>query len=336
MILPVVLFSWEGCIISYLAAFLLSFTIVLLFIPPLRRLAFRIDFVDKPKPGVERKIHREPIPLTASIAIFIGFVVSFVIFVQEESWLRTGAVLGGGLMVLGIGMVDDWFKTHGKEFPALPKMLVQMTAAVLVYQSGIVFYGFSNPLTGTDVLLPAWLQFVLTVLWIFGVTTVINFTDGMDGLAGGISAISAVTLFVVALAKGQSESAMIAIILVGAAIAYLRYNKPPAQVFMGDAGATFLGFMLGVVALDGAFKGATVLSVFIPILALGVPIFDNVFVVVKRLLAGKPIYQADATQAHYRLLRTGLNPKQVVLFLCLINTCFGLTSIVLLLIDGKS
>jgi UDP-N-acetylmuramyl pentapeptide phosphotransferase/UDP-N-acetylglucosamine-1-phosphate transferase len=120
--------------------------------------------------------------------------------------------------------------------------------------------------------------------------------------------------------------------LVGVAAAYLRYNKPPAKVFMGDAGATFLGFVLGVIALDGAFKQATVLSLFIPILALGVPIFDNLFVIVKRFLQGKPIYQADASQAHYRLLRSGMSPKQVVAFLCLISVCLSLSSIILLLL----
>ncbi|CAG7642870.1 MraY family glycosyltransferase [Paenibacillus allorhizosphaerae] len=310
----------------------MSFLIVLFLIPPLRKLAFRIDFVDKPKQDVERKLHREPIPLTAGFAIFLGIVCTNLAFIKDD-WKQTLGLLCGSLLILAIGTIDDWYKTHGKEFPALPKFVVQLSAAVIVYYSGIVFYGFNNPFTGQDILLPVWLQFFLTVTWIFGVTTVINFSDGMDGLAGGLSAIAAVTLFIVAAAKGQSESAMMAIILVGAALAYLRYNKPPAKVFMGDAGATLFGFLLGVIALDGAFKQATVLSLLIPILALGVPIFDNLFVVVKRLLNGKPIYQADASQAHYRLLRTGLSPKQVVLFLCLINTCFGLTSIILLLLN---
>jgi len=318
--------------ITYFAAFAMSSIIVLLLIPPLRRLAFRIDFVDKPKPDVERKLHREPIPLTAGAAIFIGFVATYLLFIGDWS-LKTAGILGGGLIILIIGMVDDWYKTHGKEFPALPKMLVQLLAAVLVYYSGVVFYGFNNPFTGEDIILWSWLQFILTILWIFGVTTVINFSDGMDGLAGGLSAISAATLFVVALAKNQSDSAIMAIILVGTALAYLRYNKPPAKVFMGDAGATFLGFMLGVIALDGAFKQATLLSLFVPVLALGVPIFDNLFVVFKRMLSGNPIYQADASQAHYRLLRSGLNPKQVVLFLCLLNMCFSLSSIILLLLQ---
>jgi UDP-GlcNAc:undecaprenyl-phosphate GlcNAc-1-phosphate transferase len=320
-----------GVGMQYVLAGLISFVIVYALIPPLRKLAFRIDFVDKPRPDVERKIHREPIPLTAGIAIFIGFTASYLLFIKE-SGAETAAIVFGGLLVLAIGVVDDWYKTHGKELPALPKLVVQVTAAIIVYQSGTVFYGFNNPLTGEDFILPAWAQFLLTVTWIFGVTTVINFSDGMDGLAGGLSTISAVTLFVVALAKEQPESALMAIILVGVGLGYLRYNKPPAKVFMGDAGASFIGFMLAVIALGGAFKQATLLSIFIPILAMGVPIFDNLFVVAKRLMNGKPIYQADATQAHYRLLKSGLNPTQVVLFLCLTNVCFCLASIIMLLL----
>ncbi|GED59786.1 MraY family glycosyltransferase [Brevibacillus formosus] len=317
--------------ITYALSFLLSFCIVMVLIPPLAKLAFRLDFVDKPRKDVERKIHREPIPLTASYAIFVGFAASFLLF-SKESTGQTIAVLSGSLLLLIIGTIDDWYKTQGKDFSALPKLIVQVSAAVIVYLSGITFSGFYNPLSGEYILLPQWLQFILTILWIFGVTTVINFSDGMDGLAGGLSAISAGTLFVVALVKGQSTSAIMAISLIGVALAYLRYNKPPAKIFMGDAGATFLGFILAVIALDGAFKQATVLSLFIPILALGVPIFDNLFVVTKRFLQGKPIYQADASQVHYRLLRSGLNPKQVVTFLCLISVCFSLTSIILLLL----
>ncbi|WP_223285357.1 MraY family glycosyltransferase [Paenibacillus sp. PL91] len=310
----------------------MSFAIVYFLIPPFGRLAFRLDFVDKPRKDVERKLHREPIPLTASYVIFIGFFLTYLLVTQDFS-LRTAAIFLGGVLLLIIGTIDDWYKTKGKDFPSLPKFIVQISAAVLVYASGIAFTGFYNPFSGEYVVLPAILQFSLTILWIFGVTTVINFTDGMDGLAGALSAISAVTLFIVAIAKGQSNSAIMAIILVGVTIAYLRYNKPPAKIFMGDAGATFLGFILAVIALDGAFKQATVMSLFIPILALGVPIFDNLFVVVRRMLQGKAIYQADASQAHYRLLRAGLSHKQVVMFLCLISTCLCLSSIILLLVQ---
>ncbi|MUG43402.1 undecaprenyl/decaprenyl-phosphate alpha-N-acetylglucosaminyl 1-phosphate transferase [Paenibacillus woosongensis] len=319
-------------IILYVISLIMSFLIVYLLIPPFGRLAFRLDFVDKPRKDVERKLHREPIPLTASYVIFIGFFVTY-LAVGREFNMETLAIFIGGVLLLIIGTLDDWYKTKGKDFPALPKLIVQVSAAVIVYASGISFTGFFNPFSGEYVVLPGILQFLLTILWIFGVTTVINFSDGLDGLAGGLSAISAITLFIVALTKGQSTSAIMAITLVGVTLAYLRYNKPPAKIFMGDAGATFLGFILAVIALDGAFKQATVLSLFIPVLALGVPIFDNIFVVIKRFLQGKSIYEADASQVHYRLLRAGLTHRQTVMFLMLISTCLCLSSIILLLIQ---
>ncbi|WP_458463709.1 glycosyltransferase family 4 protein, partial [Paenibacillus sp.] len=219
----------------YILAFIVSFAVVVLLIPPLGRLAHRLDFVDKPREDVERKLHRQPIPLTASYAIFTGFFLTYIALTKDITW-ETAALVAGGMLLLTIGTVDDWYKTKGKDFPALPKMLVQVSAAVLVFASGIAFTGFVNPFNAEYVMLPIWLQFILTILWIFGVTTVINFSDGMDGLAGGLSAISAITLFIVALAKGQSDSALMSIILVGVTIGYLKYNKAPAKVFMGDAG----------------------------------------------------------------------------------------------------
>lgn len=315
--------------IEYLIAFLISFVIVYLSIPPLRKVAIKIGFVDIP---TARKIHTEPVPHLASVGIFGAFIITYLLFSDGIS-KQTLGILFGSVLILSIGIIDDWYKTHGLDFPALPKFIVQLSAAVIVYFSGIVFTGFNNPFTNTYVFLPTWLQFLLTITWIFGVTTVINFSDGLDGLAGSLSTISAVTLFVVALAKGQSEPAIMSIILVGVALGYLKYNKPPARIYMGDAGATFMGFLLGIIALNGAFKQATVLSVFVPILALGVPIFDNIFVVLKRFLKGEPFYKADRSQAHYRLLSAGLNPKQAVWFLCLINVCLSLTSIIIVLLN---
>jgi UDP-N-acetylmuramyl pentapeptide phosphotransferase/UDP-N-acetylglucosamine-1-phosphate transferase len=314
---------------NYIIAFALAFISVYILIPPLRKLAVTIGFVDRP---TERKIHKEPVPHLASIGIFTGFMAAFLAFSEGFSRRNLG-IIAGSVLVLAIGIIDDWYKTHGKDFPALPKFIVQVMAGVVTYFSGIVFTGFTNPFDhNAYVRLPVWLQFILTVTWIFGVITVINFSDGLDGLAGSLSTISAMTLFVVALTKSQTRSALMAIILVGVAVGYLKYNKPPARIYMGDAGAGFMGYILGIIALDGVFKQATVLSLFVPILALGVPIFDNLFVVIKRLLNGKPFYKADRSQAHYRLLSAGLTQKQVVLFLCLINVCLSLTSIIIVLL----
>lgn len=313
----------------YFAVFVTAYLVVFLIIPYFRRLSIRIGFVDKP---TERKIHKDPVSLLGGVAMYVGFLVCYFLFIRPFN-KESLAILIGSFFILLIGMVDDWYKTQKKEFPVLPRLLIQVGAAVLIYQAGIVFYGFTNPFTQEYTLLPTWLQFILTITWIFGVTTVINFSDGMDGLAGGISAISASTLFIVALAKGQFDSAMLSILLAGIALGFLRYNRYPAQIFMGDSGANFLGFMLAVISLDGAFKQATFISISIPVLALGVPIFDNIMVVIRRFLAGKPVYKADRSQIHYRLLSTGLNQKQVVAFLYLISVCFSLTSIILLLLN---
>lgn len=312
----------------YLSAFLVVFIIVYSLIPRLRQLAFKIGFVDKP---TERKKHTEPVPLLGGLGIFIGFVSGYAIFIKPID-IKFLAILFASFLVLSIGIVDDWYKTRSKEFPVSPRLIIQILSAIIVYKSGIVFYGFTNPFTHTYIFLPVWLQFILTVTWILGVTTVINWSDGMDGLAGSLVTISAATLFVVALAKVQPDSAMMAILLISATLGFLRYNRYPAQIFMGDSGANFLGFILGIIALDGAFKQATLISIFIPILALGVPIFDNIFVIIKRFLDGKPIYKADATQIHHRLLSTGLNQKQVVTAISLLSVCLSLLSIILLLL----
>lgn len=310
---------------NYVFAGILAFAIVYTLTPLLKKWALKLEFVDKPN---ERKIHKKPVPFTGGISMFIAFVAVYPLFAGPWSREST-AVLVGAFLILAIGMIDDWYKARGKELSAFPKLLVQVSAAVVVYQSGIVFHGFHNPFNNTDVVLPVWLQFLFTVVWIFGVTTVVNFTDGMDGLAGGISCISASTLFIVALTKGHSASAVMAVILIGATLGFLRFNRYPAKVFMGDAGATFLGFILAVISLDGVFKQATLLSLLIPVLALGIPIFDNVYVVIRRLMERKPIYKADRSQVHFRLLSKGLNQRQVVAFLYLVSLCFALTSIIL-------
>lgn len=314
--------------IKYILSLIFAYTIVYCLIPQLCKFAAKVDFVDKP---TERKRHKEPIPLLGGVGIYIGFLCGYIIFTYPLD-IKSAAILIASSFILAIGLVDDWYKTHGKEFPILPRLLIHILSATIVYKAGIVFSGFLNPFTNQYVILPGWLQFALTITWIFGVTTVINFSDGMDGLAGSLSSISGWTLFIVALVKGQPYSAIMAILLVGATLGFLQYNKHPAKIFMGDSGANFIGFILAIIALDGAFKHATLISICIPILTLGVPIFDNIFVVIKRFLDGKPIYKADTSQVHYRLLSTGLNQKQVVSFLSLINTCFSLVAIIILLL----
>lgn len=314
---------------KYFAAFALVLIFVYLIIPLLRKYALKIGFVDKP---TERKKHKEPTPLSGGVAIYIGFLLGCLMFIKPFD-KELIYILFSSLLILAIGLIDDWFKTKGKEFSAAPRLLVQLIAAVIIFKAGIVFTGFTNPFTHRYIILPLWLQFCLTITWIIGVTVVFGWSDGMDGLTGTITAVSGTTLFIVALAKGQSYTAILSIILVASVLGFLRYNKPPAMIFMGDSGATFLGFILGIIALEGAFKQATVISVLIPILALGLPIFDNLFVVVNRIIEKRPIYKADASQMHHRLQSAGLNPKQTLSFITLLCLCFSFLSIILLLVS---
>lgn len=314
---------------NYILAMVIALIISFITMPFLMKLSHKLEFTDKPN---KRKQHKAPTPLCGGIALYIGFFASYFIFVKDEIIQQKAVFIGATLIVL-IGLVDDYYKTKGKEFPIFPRLIIQLLAAVLVFRSGILFKGFTNPFTSEFIVLSSTIQFILTITWIFGVTTVINWSDGKDGLAGGLSLISAATFFMAALILDQQDSsAMVSVILSGSILGFLYYNKYPAKVFMGDSGANFLGFILSITALDGAFKQTTVMSLFIPILALAVPIFDNLFVIFKRFSEGKPVYQADRSQIHFRLEEKGFSPKQIVNYIMLISLSFSILSIVLLLI----
>ena len=314
---------------NYFIAIIIAFSIVFLITPLLMKLSFKYNFTDKP---TSRKKHRGEIPLCCGISMFIGFFTSYFIILRNNNFDEKYGIFVGALLILLIGIVDDYYKSVGKEFAITPRLIIQLLAAVIVYKSGVSFEGFTNPLTGVYLHLPEIVQFILTITWIFGVTTVINWSDGMDGLAGGLSFISAMTFATTAIILVQPTSLLFSLILGAVVLAFLFYNKYPAKIFMGDSGANFLGFILSIIALDGAFKGATILSLMIPILALAVPIFDNLFVVFKRFSEGKPVYQADRSQIHYRLQAKGFNTNQVVTYISIISLTCSIVSIILLLI----
>ena len=314
---------------KYLLATIIAFSTVFILTPILMKLAFKYNFTDKP---TKRKKHKGETPLCGGIAMFIGFFLAYFIVFYNYSFDEKYGIFIGSLLILIIGVVDDYYKSIGKEFAITPRLIVQLLAAVIVFKSGISFEGFKNPFTDEYITLSPIVQFVLTITWIFGVTTVINWSDGMDGLAGGLSFISAMTFAASAIILGQPPSLLFSLITASVVLAFLFYNRYPAKVFMGDSGANFLGFILSIIALDGAFKGATILSLMIPILALAVPIFDNIFVIFKRFSEGKPIYQADRSQIHYRLQAKGLNTNQIVTFISIISLTCSVISILLLLI----
>ncbi|WP_199621604.1 MraY family glycosyltransferase [Paenibacillus alkalitolerans] len=295
-------------------------------VPLVRAIALHYGFVDRP---TARKIHRSPIPLMGGIAIFAGCIATLLVFI---GWTPvTSSILAGGSILVLTGLIDDWHKSKGTEFPVWPRIISYAAAAAVPLWFGVEIIGVNRWFGDGMWLFPDWINAASTVIWVFALINMMNFIDGVDGLASGISAISSLTLFAVALLKGQTQSAVAAAVVVGAALGFLIYNFYPAKIFMGDAGATFLGYTLAVVAVDGAFKSATALSILVPLLALGVPILDTAIVFARRLLLGKGLHTADKLHTHHSLMHWGLTQTQTVSFLYLVGAIFSLLSILLLL-----
>lgn len=310
---------------TYLVRFIIAFAIVYASVPYIRKLALRWHFVDQP---AERKIHKEAIPLLGGIPIYVSFVVTCGIFGHLGPTFYGIAL--GGLLIFGLGVIDDFFKSRGKDFKAWPKILVQAAAALILVAFGTTINGVNLPFRGFYHF-PLWLAILTTVLWVVAITNMINFLDGVDGLAAGLSAISAFTLVFIAILKHQYGMAAYAVVLMGSTLGFLRHNFYPARIFMGDAGATFLGFVLSAIAIDGAFKSATLVSLIVPVLALGVPIIDTVWVIFRRFRENRPIYVADKGHTFHALMRSGLSQIQTVAVLYLVGLCFSLASIAVLL-----
>lgn len=311
----------------YMVSFSVAFAIVFFTVPYIRKLALRWSFVDRPS---QRKIHNEPMPLLGGVAIYISFVIVAGIF-GEAGKTYWGITLGGFLILL-VGIVDDFYKTRVKEFQTWPRLLTQVVSALILVGFGVQINGVSDPFSGHFLHFPMWLSIITTVIWTVAITNMVNFIDGVDGLACGISAISAVTLFFIALLMQQYDMAVLAMILMGAALGFLRYNFYPARIFMGDAGATFLGFTLAAIAVNGAFKSATLISIAVPVLALGVPITDTLWVIIKRFRENRPIYLGDRGHTFHILMRSGLSQIQTVAVFYIVGLCFSIVSIAVLLV----
>jgi len=261
-------------------------------------------------------------------AIWLGVLIAMWLLPIDRR-LLIGLSLGG-TVAFAVGFADDYIKSRGGDLSAAPKFLGQILAASLLFFAGVQVQFLSNPFSGGLVFLPTAASFFVTVTWVVGVTNLINFMDGLDGLACGLVNIAALTMAVVSYFMGQPTTLLVSLVLVGVTTGFFRYNFSPARAFMGDAGAYFLGFMLAAVSVEGAFKSATLVGLLIPILVLGLPIADTIFNIVRRFLSGKPVYVADKGHTHHRLLQAGLSHRQTVLVMYLISICFSLTALVLM------
>lgn len=304
-----------------------SALIVFITVPFLEKFAFHIGFVDKPN---NRKIHAKPIPLMGGIALYAACVLTILLFLRNYS--TSMAVVIGGTILMLIGLLDDWYKTKGKEFPVWPRLLIYGLVSAIPISFGIKIVGITNFQLEGMIIFPEWLAWIATMLWIFAFINMINFIDGVDGLSSGIVMISSLTLFMIAILQDYPELAVLAGILAGACGAFLGFNFYPARIFMGDAGAVFIGYMIAVLAIDGAYKSATIITIVVPMLVLGVPIMDTFIVFLRRLMKGQGLHKADKLHTHHSLMKWGLSQRQTVLFLYLIGIIFSLLSIILVLV----
>jgi len=318
----------QGVILAASAAFVVSLIISYLLTPYAKKLAYKIGAIDVPKDN--RRVHKKPIPRLGGIAIYFAFVITSLVMAIFNSNIYFNSefkgILIGVTIIVMVGMVDDV-----KQISAKYKLAAQIVAALIVVYSGVTidFISFALPKSeGGYVFLRA-LKGPLTVFWIVGITNTVNLIDGLDGLAAGVSAIASLSLAAVAFNIGQYNVAILLVILAGASSGFLPYNFNPAQIFMGDTGSLAIGFLLATISVEGVIKKAATIAVAIPILALGVPIFDTTFAIVRRLLSGKPIMEADKGHLHHRLLDHGLSQKQTVITLYAISTVLGGSAVVL-------
>ena len=208
---------------------------------------------------------------------------------------------------------------------------MQICAALIAVLMGNRIFLLSNPniFSSNPFWELGWLSIPISVLWIVGITNAVNLIDGLDGLANGVSAISAATVLVIALICSETQVAIVMAALVGACVGFLPYNLNPAKMFMGDTGATFLGFILATMSIQGLFKFYAVISFAVPFLILGLPIFDTAFAMIRRMAHGQSPMQADRGHIHHRLIDMGLNQKQAVATLYVISGILGLSAVVL-------
>lgn len=299
---------------SILITFILAFIVTFSTTPFVKKFAFRIGAVDVPKDN--RRMHKKPTARLGGLAIFFGFIISVLLFANIDRELL-GLIIGC-LIIVTLGIFDDIYALSAKL-----KLAVQIVAALCPILAGvrIDFIRVPSFITEYGYIGLGWFAIPVTLIWILAITNATNLLDGLDGLACGVSSISALTLLCIAIIVGESEVAFVTSALAGACFGFLPYNFNPAKLFMGDTGALFLGFVLACVSVQGLFKGYAVISLAAPILVLGLPIFDTVSAILRRLKNHQPIMAPDRGHLHHRLIDAGFSQKRAVTtiyVLCLI------------------
>ncbi len=311
--------------IGLFTAFAIAMLITWLLTPHVRNLALHWNVIAIPR---DRDVHVKPIPRLGGIAIYLGVIIAAALTITYRhyvthglngwSWRMGGVIIASTFIAL-VGMLDDV-----KDLKAQWQALGIVLGGIILISFGVKIDGFSNPFIShkPGVYLPQdWIalsppiSIIVTLFWVFLVTKTVDAVDGLDGLAAGVCAISASTLAILAAISRQPEGPTIALLaasLVGACLGFLKFNYNPAKIFMSTVGAQFLGFTLAAISIMGTFKWAAAITVAVPILVLGVPIFDYGIVLVQRMMCRAPLTMADRRHFHHRLLDRGLSQKQAV------------------------
>ena len=298
--------QWVILVIAFAAALVLSYFMT----PPVKEFAERIGAMDVPRD--DRRVHDHPIPRMGGLAIVVGFVLAVLFCVPPDE--KIYGILIGSLIIAFMGGLDD--------IVSLTPWIKFLVIDAITWSTEQTYIEISN-LSGA----------VITIFWIVLCTNAVNLIDGLDGLAVGVSAISSCVLLVVSLLASELSVSIILASLLGACLGFLPYNLNPAKIFMGDVGSQFLGFVLSTVSILGLFKLQAVITFFLPLLALAVPLADTAFAVIRRVLKGQSPFHADRGHFHHRLLASGLSQKQAVAVLYGVSAIGGLVA---LIIAGRS
>ena len=320
-------------------AFLLAFIVTFMATPYTIKIAHKVGAVDVPKD--QRRMHKKAMPKFGGPAVILGFLVSVIYLLIVMSMENTINLFGTeqygkkllgiflGILIISITCIIDDIKT----IKPLTKLAGQVLAAIVVVAFGVRINEFQIPFV-QNVQLQEIFSILITIIWIVGVTNAINLIDGLDGLSSGISVISAISLLIIFV---LNDSSMVAILLItalaGALVGFLPFNFSPAKTFIGDTGSNFLGFSLSIISILGVAKTYTVAVIVLPLIVLGLPLFDTLWAIIRRLIKGKSIkaiFKADKGHLHHRIVAKGFSQKQAVLILYGISATFGIFAVIML------
>ena len=302
--------------LQYVVPFVIALVVSYLLTPSVKKLAIKIGAVDRPN---ARKVHTHVIPRLGGLAIYIGFMAAVLFCVPLQHEL-VGMLLGCTAIV-AVGIWDDICN-----IPAKVKLVGQILAACIPIAFGIQIEWLTNPF-GDIIVLPEIIAIPVTIFWIIGFTNTVNLIDGLDGLAAGVAFIASISMFLLAYNLNQFLPALVIVSMAGAALGFLQYNFNPAKIFMGDTGSMLLGYTLSVAAVLGLVKTAATVALVVPIIALGLPILDTTFAIIRRKMSGVPIFQPDKGHLHHRLLALGMTQKQAVLIMYFVSMILGIVAL---------